>query len=354
MNQNYKFAPDVSTGTLSSDDTKKYISRFAFAVFALGMLSLASSILIGYGLRYLFPALGVDTSSLGFWVDIINNALSFVCIYLIGMPAFIAIAKPLPKVTPYREKMPIGKFFIGICVAFLFMMIGSYISNIITTLVSALRGDALENPVESMVSDNSIWITILFMVILAPILEEFLFRKLICDKLLPLGEGYAIFLSAGIFGLIHGNFFQFAYAFLLGAMFALIYVKTGRLIYSTVYHMIINFFGAVIAPAVISLIDIDKLNAMLEAISKNEAIEFDSDILIGLLALFAYEGVLLILSAIGFVFFTIAISKREIRLQSGILPTPKKERFANIFLNVGAAALVAYFALSFILSLIDI
>ncbi len=353
MNNNYKFAPDASTGTLSSDDTKKYISRFAFAVFALGVLSNVAAFLFSLGLGYLFKMLEIDSSSLGIWADIISNLLSLICIYAVGMPAFIAIAKPLPRVTPYREKMPTGKFIAGICVSFFFMMAGSYISNIFITFFSAVKGEALQNPVEDMVSDNSIWVTILFMVIIAPILEELLFRKLLCNKLLPLGEGYAIFISAAVFGAIHGNFFQFAYAFLLGALFALIYVKTGKLIYSTIYHMLINFFGAVVSPAVVYLVDTEKLEAMLEEMSKLEGtMQIDPSVLIGLFVLLAYETVLMTLAIIGLVFFWRASRNREIKLEAGILPPPKKGKYANVFLTVGTAALITFFAITFILSIL--
>ncbi len=353
MNQNYKFAPDPITGTLSSDDTKKYISRFALAVFALGMFSKAAALICQFALQFIFETFGINAASLGIWADILGNVLSVLCIYAVGLPAFVVLSKPLPKVIPYRERMSTGKFFAGICVAFLFMTVGSYISNVFITFFSTLRVSELQNPVDSMVSQESVWITIIFIVIIGPILEELLFRKLICDKLLPLGEGYAIFLSASIFGLIHGNFFQFAYAFFVGALFALIYVKTGKLIYTTIYHMLINFLGSVVAPAVIQLIDIDKLNEMLNAVSKNELVEIDPSVMLSLLVLLAYEGIMMIISVLGLVFFIIAYNRREIKLQSGILPTPKKGRLANIFLNVGTAALITYFAVTFLFSLLQ-
>ena len=50
-----------------------------------------------------------------------------------------------------------------------------------------------------------------------------------------------------IFGLCHGNFYQFFYAFGIGLVFGYIYTRTGRIRYTIVLHMIINFLGSVAA-----------------------------------------------------------------------------------------------------------
>ena len=56
-------------------------------------------------------------------------------------------------------------------------------------------------------------VTFLYMVICAPILEEYIFRKLIVDRTVKYGQGVAVVLSGLMFGLFHGNLNQFAYAF---------------------------------------------------------------------------------------------------------------------------------------------
>ena len=48
-----------------------------------------------------------------------------------------------------------------------------------------------------------------------------------------------------MFGLFHGNLNQFVYTFLVGAFWAFIYVKTGRLRYTIYLHMALNFMGSV-------------------------------------------------------------------------------------------------------------
>ena len=91
---------------------------------------------------------------------------------------------------------------------------------------------------------TNIW-NVVFLVILGPIFEEWMFRKQLIDHTRKYGEKTAILLSGLAFGLFHMNLFQFFYAFLLGVMFGYIYMRTSKLRYSTAMHMIINFNGAV-------------------------------------------------------------------------------------------------------------
>ena len=95
----------------------------------------------------------------------------------------------------------------------------------------------------------------LFIGLLAPVCEEWIFRKEIISRLRRYGEKTAIMFSALAFALFHMNVFQFFYAFGLGLMFGYVYTRTSRLRYSVAMHMLINLNGAVLAPLVIQQID---------------------------------------------------------------------------------------------------
>lgn len=56
----------------------------------------------------------------------------------------------------------------------------------------------------------------LYVCIAAPISEELLFRGLILRGFMPFGKKFAIFASAALFGLYHGNLVQIPFAFLVG------------------------------------------------------------------------------------------------------------------------------------------
>ena len=81
---------------------------------------------------------------------------------------------------------------------------------------------------------------LLYTCIGAPLFEELACRKLLLDRLHPYGDGFAVLASGLLFGLMHGNSAQFFLAFALGILFALVYLKTGRIVYTILLHAIIN------------------------------------------------------------------------------------------------------------------
>lgn len=66
----------------------------------------------------------------------------------------------------------------------------------------------------------------------------------------PWGEQVAIFGSAFLFGLFHGNFGQFFYAFAVGAVFAYVALRTGGIRYTVALHFLVNLLGMTVAQAV--------------------------------------------------------------------------------------------------------
>ncbi|WP_379963633.1 CPBP family intramembrane glutamic endopeptidase [Epilithonimonas sp. UC225_85] len=89
---------------------------------------------------------------------------------------------------------------------------------------------------------------ILMTVILAPLLEETLFRGIIMkgminNKVKPLT---AIVVSAFIFGVVHFNPWQFAGAFLLGLVLGLVYYKTKSLLMPILLHSFNNLISAIL------------------------------------------------------------------------------------------------------------
>ena len=88
--------------------------------------------------------------------------------------------------------------------------------------------------------------TVIAFVVLAPVFEELVFRKVLVDRVLPFGEWPAILFSGITFGLFHGNLTQFFYAALLGMVLAYVYIRTGNILYTIGIHACINFLGGVL------------------------------------------------------------------------------------------------------------
>lgn len=132
---------------------------------------------------------------------------------------------------------------------FAFAMWGSNITTCINYILQLLFGvGEIENVMDAIApsSFSSGIVTLIFTAFVAPVFEEIIYRHLLLRSLKPIGDTPAIILSALIFGLAHGNFDQFAYAFLSGVIFGLMAVRYDSIIPGMVLHLINNFFVTVI------------------------------------------------------------------------------------------------------------
>lgn len=345
MNSNkIKFALDPSTGHLSELDTKKYFSTIGFAVFALVILKELSGFIVAVAVSMIAPW--------AFENVIISSVLSIIPLYVVAVPVFIKLISRLPAVDPLSAPLKPSSWLGGLCCAITMMTLGNYIAQVVIIWFETMMNKSQTNPVETMTANVPWWINLIFVAIIPPILEELVFRKILCRHLLPLGEGYAIILSSVIFGLCHGNLFQFFYAFGVGLILSLVYVKTGKLLHTILFHFIINLIGGVFSPWLLSKLDLNKLAEALQTIIESEYTVLDPlmPFVEPLMLLAIYEVFMYVATIIGAVLLFKA--RKRINIDSGILPPPREHRVANIFLNTGVAAALAAFTFVFIASLI--
>ena len=181
-------------------------------------------------------------------------------VYVLGMivgmtVGLLIIRKILTERVPIEKKsLSLGQFLvvalmtyglwgIGVLIGNLPMFFGVTESNGMDELLNGLKTEAIP--------------MYLYMVIGAPIFEELACRKFLLDRLHPYGEGFAMLVSALLFGLIHGNSGQFFLAFFIGLLFAMVYMRTGRIVYTMLLHGMINLTATL--PEFFALADIDIL-----------------------------------------------------------------------------------------------
>lgn len=118
--------------------------------------------------------------------------------------------------------------------------------QMVFTVASAL-GEILLNPfgytlsrsVENATSVSSSLSLFLYSALTAPIGEELIFRGFIMKKLLPYGKGFAILISAVLFGILHSNYVQGIYAVSIGLVLGYVAVEYS-LKWSVVMHILNN------------------------------------------------------------------------------------------------------------------
>ena len=93
--------------------------------------------------------------------------------------------------------------------------------------------------VENYIGNVPAWILLVCVVIISPVFEELLFRKVLLEELLPYGKVTAILISS--------NLEQFLYTIFMGIVCANIVLITGKVRYAIYLHMAFNLFGAIIS-----------------------------------------------------------------------------------------------------------
>ena len=169
--------------------------------------------------------------------------------YLVAIPVSIAIVARIPKPQALQKfKLTPQQLWVTALVCICLMYAGNLAGTVISLIISALSGSQMANLMEELVKQSDVWANAVVMVLVAPVVEELFFRKLLISRLSGYGQRAAVVVSAVAFGLSHGNLSQVFYAFALGLAFGFVYVKTNRIGYTIALHMGINLLGGVVAP----------------------------------------------------------------------------------------------------------
>lgn len=183
------------------------------------------------------------------WFELTVTAVGMLCG---GLPICYILMKRIPDSEHgEKTKLSIGAFieYFIICVSA--MYISSIASSVISSIIEAIKGAEVVNPLEDVLDNSNLIITILYASILGPIAEELIFRKFLLNKLRRFGDAPAILISGIGFGLFHMNLSQLFYAATVGMILAYVTLKTNTVKYAILLHMMLNFMGSGITALVL-------------------------------------------------------------------------------------------------------
>ncbi len=171
------------------------------------------------------------------------NALSFFCAILIilGLCAFFKYQKKSVSTSLYIGNPDIST--IALC-----FIAGISLNFSTTYIMSFLPKSLLESYSEtsSGLSEGSLLWYILAAVIMAPILEELIFRSMMISRLSSAtGNTLAVILSSAVFGAVHGHIVWSTYAFLLGLLLGFVFVRTRSVTVSIAMHLGFNLVSLI-------------------------------------------------------------------------------------------------------------
>lgn len=317
---------------------KKHFSKLGL-MFFLGTL-------IVYGVQYgaaaiagmINPELLSDTAS--------TLLITMLPMYLIALPLMALLIRTVPASHIEPKKMPVGQWLIAFLMCYGAMYISNFLGNFLTQIIGALKGSPVTNTALEVATSSNLLVNFFIMVICAPIAEELIFRKMLVDRTVRYGEGVAIVFSGLMFGLFHGNLNQFAYAFTIGVCFGFIYVKTGKVIYSILLHMVINFMGSILSVLVLRFVG----DGFIEAISDPTLLmSYMLEHFPRVALYFMYAFLLLGIAFAGIILF--AVNAKKIHLLPGEVTIPKGERFSTTILNVGMGLFIIFWIVMIIVQL---
>ena len=220
----------------------QYFSRLGWALFGYMAAMLAVQTVVSAAAALLAPGLLVQPVFL--WL------LSVLSGYGAGGLVFFLVVRGVPAPPPAPAR-PMGP---GKLLRVYVLCLGStYLVNLITLtlmeVVGLLRGAPVDNPVDQMAAYPML-LNVLLGCVIAPVMEELIFRKLLLSRLRPYGSRFALWASALCFGLFHGNLNQFFYACAVGLVLGWAALSSGRIWQPILLHAGLNAVSTVLLPLV--------------------------------------------------------------------------------------------------------
>lgn len=159
----------------------------------------------------------------------------------------------------YKGKIKISNLIIYGIALLGISTISSYLLDLLTKVYTPSDGGI--EAINDVILSGSTITSIISVVILAPIMEELLFRGIILNRALSKGSILrAIIISSFLFGFVHLNIIQGINAFVCGIVIAYLYVKTKSLWPCIIAHMFNNAISCIMMNAS------DKMNNIISII----------------------------------------------------------------------------------------
>lgn len=308
---------------------KKIFSRIGMSYFVFWLVSIVFSNAAALFLYILFP-------------DYTENYLLMILaailpMYVLGAPVCMLMMQRVPAEPPARSKWNAGQIIGGFIVAYALMRFGSIVGVYIGSLIEAFFPDAqaTTNNVEELVMTGEMWVNVIVMVMAGPVVEELLFRKILCDRLRPYGDGITIVVTGMMFGVFHGNVTQGVYACVLGMFLAYVYLKTGNIFITIGYHIGVNFMGSVLPLLLLNSANVEGMNEVLATGDNEKLAEFITENIESFFLIGGYAMLIYGLMICGAVILLITLARGRVRLQPGRIWIPSGRKFTTVILNVG-------------------
>ena len=297
-----------------------HILLLSVAFAAVPILSLA----VQLPLSFLFGGMTLS----GTWQVLLLWGLGCLPMYAVAMPlsrGMLCFCEG--KAPPVGERWTVARLLGTSALAVSLSLVGGMLYQRLMQLLRWLPSHVTDSAVNDMALSSPLWMLLLFSVVLAPLFEEWMYRKVLLDRLTRYGTVPAMLASGLLFGLIHGNLQQLCSTVPVGILLSYVYLRTGRLTYTVVIHALHNALGGVI-PTLLQRASVQ---------------------------LPAYEGtwnalyLCLLLLCLGFAVPTVRMLWRERRVEHALFRVERGDALAILLWNPGVWFLAVTLAVFFVL-----
>lgn len=255
-------------------------------------------------------------------------------LYALGIPAAMLILKGVPKSTPESRRFPLGRVLYFALLANAMQVVLSMAVSIPVNLLAKTPAQAAPEPV-------TFWY-LLDIVLLSPVLEELLFRKMLLDRFRRYGEKLAILVSAVVFAVSHMDLRLVVVNLALGAVLAYVYLRSGRVRYCMLIHSLSNFCAAGMMQLFLNRLSPKAFMAM----QMEDLGMFTPDVLLELLPLAVYTLIYYILVVVGLVL--LIRNRKKAVFEPAEQPLTKNQAVHALF---GSAGMTLFIGVSLLMLL---
>lgn len=247
----FYYAPKaLDPDLLIKKEYKKVANRAAVGVLLLYCFSVIFQIIVNI-VALIFFAKGqsaykefLDFYNAPSFMLLLNSF--FQCLFMtipFILAAVISKQRPSDILSYKKPKGIISLSIMGLGGAMLCNLANAIISAVFSIFGSAPQGSGLE----MSYSLSSFFLNIITIAVIPALFEEFAFRGIMMGLLRKrFSASASIIISAAAFGLMHGNFSQMPFAFLMGLILGYLYAATGSLWVPMLVHFLNNAYSTCI------------------------------------------------------------------------------------------------------------
>lgn len=252
----YNLHPAVQQEVLQKGRELKRISNVLnLSLISQQVISIIST--VSAALVYVFfnlfiwhhPLGSLNKNFISDFSDPFNSGLyCFIYVTYMLIPVLIssyALRQNPLKTIPFKRLRGGSMVLPAIAVSLALSILGGFLSDYIDTLLRLVHLQTSSPDFSTPQDPRALAVYFLQICILAPLLEEFLFRGVIMQNLRKFGNWFAVVVSALLFAMIHGNLVQTPFAFVVGIALGFFVIEFDSIWIGVAIHFCVNTLSTV-------------------------------------------------------------------------------------------------------------